>query len=80
MSISAALKTSISHKSRKGTDACGMVVHSGLYISVFSYIHQSLLIKVNTRNKLLTQKLLNKAISIINFAKLFLNFIDDTMI
>ena len=40
----------------------------------------------NTRNKLLTQKLLkvskgaNQAIGIINFAKLFLNFIDDTMI
>ena len=33
----------------------------------------------NTRNKLLTQKLLNKAIGIINFAKPFLNFIDDTM-
>ena len=38
----------------------------------------------NTRNRLLTQKLLrnflNKAISIINFAKHFQNFIDDTMI
>ena len=34
----------------------------------------------NTCNKLLTRKILNKAISIINFAKLFLNFIDDTMI
>ena len=34
----------------------------------------------NTRNKLLTQKLLNMAIRIINFAKHFLNFIDDTMI
>ena len=34
----------------------------------------------NTRNKLLTQKLLNKAIGIINFAKHFQNFIDDTMI
>ena len=34
----------------------------------------------NTRNKLLTQKFLNKAISIINLAKLFLNFMDDTMI
>ena len=33
----------------------------------------------NTRNKLLTQKLL-KAIGIINFAKHFQNFIDDTMI
>ena len=34
----------------------------------------------NTRNKLLTQKLLNKAIGFINCAKPFLNFIDDTMI
>ena len=34
----------------------------------------------NTRNKLLAQKLLNKAIGIINFAKHFQNFIDDTMI
>ena len=33
----------------------------------------------NTRNKLLTEKLL-KAIGIIYFAKPFLNFIDDTMI
>ena len=35
---------------------------------------------VNTRNKLLTQKLLNKAIGIINFTKPFLNIIVDTMI
>ena len=34
----------------------------------------------NTRNKLLTQNFLNKAIGIINFAKHFQNFIDDTMI
>ena len=34
----------------------------------------------NTRNKLLTQKLLNKAIGIINLEEPFLNFIDDTMI
>ena len=34
----------------------------------------------NSRNKLLTQKLLNKASCIINFAKPFLNFIDNTMI
>ena len=34
----------------------------------------------NTPNKLLTHKLLNKAIGIINFAKHFQNFIDDTMI
>ena len=33
----------------------------------------------NTRNKLLTQKL-PKAICILNFAKHFLNLIDDTMI
>ena len=35
---------------------------------------------INTRNKLLTENFLNKAIVIINFAKPFLNFIDDTMI
>ena len=34
----------------------------------------------NTSNKLLTQKLLNKAIGIINFEKHFQNFLDDTMI
>ena len=34
----------------------------------------------NTCNKLLTQKLLKQDIGIINLAKLFLNFIDDTMI
>ena len=34
----------------------------------------------NTRNKLLTKKFLNMAIGIINFAKHFQNFIDDTMI
>ena len=34
----------------------------------------------NTRNKLYIRTFLNKAISIINFAKLFLNFIDDTKI
>ena len=35
----------------------------------------------NTRNKLLTQKLLKKAIiGLINFTKPFLNFIDDPMI
>ena len=34
----------------------------------------------NNRNKLLTQNFLNKAIGIIDFAKLFQNFIDDTMI
>ena len=35
---------------------------------------------LNARNKLLTQKLLNKAIGFINFAKYFINFIPDTMI
>ena len=34
----------------------------------------------NTRNKLLLRNFLSKAIGIINFAKPFLNFIDDTMI
>ena len=34
----------------------------------------------NTRNKLLTQALLKQAIGTIDFAKPFLNFIDDTMI
>ena len=34
----------------------------------------------NTRNKLLTQKLLKQGYGIINFAKHFQNFIDDTMI
>ena len=34
----------------------------------------------NTRNKLLTQTFKNKAIRILNFAKPFLNFIDDTII
>ena len=33
----------------------------------------------NTRNKLLTQNFLNKAIDFINFAKPILNFIDDTV-
>ena len=34
----------------------------------------------NTRNKLLTQKLLKQGYRYLNFAKLFQNFIDDTMI
>ena len=34
-------------RSREGTDACGMVVHSGLCIPVSSYIHQNLLDLVN---------------------------------
>ena len=33
-----------------------------------------------TRNKLLTKKLLNNAMGIINFAKPFLDFVDNTMI
>ena len=35
---------------------------------------------LNTLNKLLTQNFLNKSTRILNFAKPFLNFIDDTMI
>ena len=34
----------------------------------------------NTHNNLLTKKLLKQGIGIINFAKPFLNFIDDTLI
>ena len=34
----------------------------------------------NTRNKLLTQKLLKQGYLTINFARHFLNFIDDSMI
>ena len=34
----------------------------------------------NTRHKLLSQKLLKQGNGIISFAKLFLNFIDDTMV
>ena len=34
----------------------------------------------NTRNKLLLRNFLNTAIGIMNFAKHFLNFIEDTMI
>ena len=54
----------------------------GLSISLNSFVlleHLAMLL-TNTRNKLLTQNFLNKAIGIINFAKPFLNFIDDTMI
>ena len=43
LSIYATLKTAISYKVKEDTDACGMSVHSGLYIPVSSYIHQSLL-------------------------------------
>ena len=51
--------------------------HSKLirFARAFSYVAD-----FNTRNKLLTQKLLKKAIGIINFAKHFQIFIDDTMI
>ena len=54
----------------------------GVYNSQFIRIARasSHLVAFNTRNKLLTQNSLNKAIGIINFAKLFLNFIADTMI
>ena len=52
----------------------------GVYISqlirfgrAFNYVTD-----FNTRNKLLTQSSLNKAIGIINLAKPFLNFMDDT--
>ena len=53
-----------------------------LSISLNSFVlleHLAMLL-TNTRIKLLTQNFLNKAIGIINFAKPFLNFIDDTMI
>ena len=54
----------------------------GVYISqLIRFVRESSRVAdFNTRNKLLTKKLLNKAISIINFAKPFLNFIDDTII
>ena len=54
----------------------------GVYISQFIRFARasSHVADFNTRNKLLTQKLLNKAIGIINVEKPFLNFIDDTMI
>ena len=53
----------------------------GVYISQLIRLARasSYITDFNTRNKLLTQKLL-KAISIINYAQPFLNFIDDTMI
>ena len=64
---------------------CGDVPRStsyGVYISQLIRFARasSIVADFNTRNKLLTQKLLNKAIGIINFAKHFQNFIDDTMI
>ena len=63
----------------------GDVPHStsyGVYISQLIPFARasSLVADFNTRNKLLTQNFLNKAIGIINFAKPSLNFIDDTMI
>ena len=53
----------------------------GVYISQLIRFARasSYVADVNTRNKLLTQNI-NKAVGIINFAKPFLNFIDDTMI
>ena len=55
---------------------------NGVYISQLirfarTYSH---VVDFKTRNKLLTQKFLHKAIGIINFEKPFLNFIDNTMI
>ena len=54
----------------------------GVYISQLIRLARasSYVADFNTRNKLLTQKLFNKAIGIINFAKPFRNFIDDTLI
>ena len=51
----------------------------GVYISQLIRFDRasSYVTDFNTRNKLLTQKLLKKDIGIINFAKPFLNFIDD---
>ena len=63
----------------------GDVPHStsyGVYISQFIRFARasSYVADINTGNKLLSQKFLNKAIGIINFAKPFQNFIDSTMI
>ena len=63
----------------------GDVPHStsyGVYISQLIRFARasSYVADFNTRNKLITQKLLKQGIGIINFAKLFQNFIDDTMI
>ena len=54
----------------------------GVYISQLIRFARasSYVADLNTRNKLLTQKFLNMDIGIINFAKHFQNFIDDTMI
>ena len=53
----------------------------GVYISQLIRFARasSYITDFNTRYKLLTQNFLNKAIGIINFAKPFLNFIEDTM-
>ena len=63
----------------------GDVPHSksyGVYISQLIHFARasSHVADFNTRNKLLAQNFLNKAIGVINLAKHFLNFIDDTMI
>ena len=54
----------------------------GVYISQLSRFARvsSYVTDFNTRHKLVTQKFLKQAISILNFAKPFLNFIDDIMI
>ena len=52
----------------------------GVYISQLIRFASSHITDFNTRNKLLTQKLLKQGYRIINFAKPFLNFIDDTTI
>ena len=54
----------------------------GVYISQLIRFARasSCITDFNTRSKLLTQNFINKAIGIINFAKSFLNFINDTMI
>ena len=43
LSISATFKIAISHKIKRSINACGMVVHIGLYIPVSSSMHHSLL-------------------------------------
>ena len=54
----------------------------GVYISQLIRLYRATrhVADLNTRNKLLTQKLIYKATRIKNFAKTFLNFIDHTMI
>ena len=63
----------------------GVVLRStsyGVYISqVIRFARASSHVAdFNTCNKLLAQNFLNKALGIINFAKPFLNFIDNTLI